>query len=124
MVLAICNRLMLINISMAFHEDILNGFQVTELQSGQSGWHCMRFHQDLLNCFQDIVPKRFCRKLLFYKVQRDIAKTYKEELLFLCSARCLMIFCMKFHQNILNGFRYRADTILQQKLLLANFKGA
>ena len=51
--------------------------------------NCMKFHQDLLNCFQDIVPKRFCRKLLFYKVQRDISKTYKEKLLFLCY---LMIF--------------------------------
>ena len=29
--------LMLVNISMAFHEDILNGFQV------QSGWHCILF---------------------------------------------------------------------------------
>ena len=52
----------------------------------------MKFHQDFLHCFQDIVPKRFCQKLLFYKVQRDITKTYKEELLFFCSAHCLMIF--------------------------------
>ena len=57
---------------------------------------CIKFHQDLLNCFQDVLPKRFCRKLLFYKVQRDITKTYKEELLFLCSARCLMIFIWSF----------------------------
>ena len=27
------HRLMLVNISMTFHEDILNGFQVTDLQS-------------------------------------------------------------------------------------------
>ena len=33
-------RLMLVNISMAFHEDTLNGFQVTELQSGR---HCILF---------------------------------------------------------------------------------
>ena len=46
--------------------------------------NCMKFQQDLLNCFQDTVPKRYCRKLLFYMVQRDITKTYKEELLFLC----------------------------------------
>ena len=50
---------------------------------------------------EDIVPKRFCRKLPFYKVQMDITKTYKEELLFLCSARCLMYdICMKLHQTI------------------------
>ena len=29
------HRLMLVNISMTFHEDILNGFQVTELQNGR-----------------------------------------------------------------------------------------
>ena len=32
--------LLLVNISMTFHEDILNGFQVTELQSGR---HCILF---------------------------------------------------------------------------------
>ena len=31
---------MLVNISMTFHEDLLNGFQVTELQSGR---HCILF---------------------------------------------------------------------------------
>ena len=47
MVLAICTsswliflHILLVNISMPFHEDILNGFQVTELQSGQ---HCILF---------------------------------------------------------------------------------
>ena len=64
----------------------------------------MKFHQDLLNCFQDIVPKRFCRKLLFYKVQRDITKTYKEELL-------SYDICMKVHQNILNGFQVIERTL-------------
>ena len=34
------HRLMLVNISMTFHENILNGFQVTELQSGQ---YCILF---------------------------------------------------------------------------------
>ena len=34
------HRLMLVNISMTFHDDILNGFQVTELQSGR---HCILF---------------------------------------------------------------------------------
>ena len=33
-------RLMLLNISMTFHEDILNGLQVTELQTG---WHYFLF---------------------------------------------------------------------------------
>ena len=34
------HRLMLVNISMTFHEDILNGVQVIELQSGR---HCILF---------------------------------------------------------------------------------
>ena len=33
-------RLMLVNISMTFHEDILNRFQIIELQSGR---HCILF---------------------------------------------------------------------------------
>ena len=57
--------------------------------------NCMKFHQDLFNCFQDIVPNLFCRKLLFYMVQ----KHNKEELLFLCSERYLKYICIKFHQN-------------------------
>ena len=67
----------------------------------------MKFHQDLLNYFQDIVPKRFCRKMLFYKVQKEITKTYKEELLFLLSYDI----CMKFHQNILNDFQVIERTL-------------
>ena len=34
------HRLMVVNISLTFHEEILNGFQVTELQSGR---HCILF---------------------------------------------------------------------------------
>ena len=34
------HRLMVVNISRTFHEDILNGLQVTELQSGR---HCILF---------------------------------------------------------------------------------
>ena len=34
------HHLMVVNISMTFHEDILNGLQVTELQSGR---HCILF---------------------------------------------------------------------------------
>ena len=34
------HRLILVNISMMFHESILNGFQVTERQSGR---HCIMF---------------------------------------------------------------------------------
>ena len=37
------HRLMLVNISLTFHENILIGFQVTELQIGGGGGHCILF---------------------------------------------------------------------------------
>ena len=54
--------------------------------------------------------------------QRGITTNlYRQELRFLCSARCLMMLCisMKFHDNILTVFffSYRADT----KLPFSNF---
>ena len=70
---------------MTFHVDILNGFQVTELQSGR---HCI-----LLSAKA--------------KVQRGITqKIYIQELLFLRSAHRLMLvnISMTFHEDILNGF--------------------
>ena len=71
----------------------------------------MKFHQDLLNCFQDLVPKRFCRKLLFYKVQRDITKTYKEELLFRCALHVVLCYLYEVSSSYLECFlRYRAES--------------
>ena len=51
----------------------------------------MKIHQDLLNCFQDIVPKTILSQTATLQGSRDITTTYKEEVLFLCSARCLII---------------------------------
>ena len=52
------HRLMLVNISMTFHEDILNGFQVTELQSGR---HCFLF---LAFSTNDLTPAGLLRQLI------------------------------------------------------------
>ena len=52
-----------------------------------------------------------------YKVQRDVTqKVSIQELWFLHAACGLMLvnICMKFHEDILNGFSYRADMILSQ----------
>ena len=71
------HRLLLVNISMTTPEDILNGFQVTELQSGRhcilfflyflrSAFHLMlidiymKFHEDILNGFQVTERAQFC----------------------------------------------------------------
>ena len=73
---------MLVNICMKFHEDILNGFKVTELTQ-----FCLR------NCYLQ------SSKGITQKVQI-------QELWFLRSARRLMLvnICMTFHEGILNGF--------------------
>ena len=75
--------IMMVNISMKFHEDILNGFQVRE-------------------------RKRFVTETVTYKVQRGITKKiYIQELWFLRHAHRLMLvnIFMTFHEDILNGFQ-------------------
>ena len=46
------HSLMLVNISMTFHEDILNGFQVTDYRADGIVNISMTFHEDILNGFQ------------------------------------------------------------------------
>ena len=50
----------------------------------------------------------FSHELLFHNVQRSIIQTaYKKELLFLGSARLIMLkICLKFYQDIVNGFKF------------------
>ena len=77
------HRLMLVTISMTFHEDILNGFQVTERTA-------------------------LCSVLGIAKVQRSInKKIYIQELWFLRSKHHLMLvnISMTFHEDNLNGFQ-------------------
>ena len=79
---------MLVNNPMKFHHDILNDFRVTE--------------RTQLEC-------KFC----FFPFQRAITqKICNPELRFLCSARCLMLvnIPVKFHRDILNGFRVTERT--------------
>ena len=68
---------MSVNISMKFHDDILNGFQVTE------------------------------RKLLLTKFKgAELKNIYIQELWFLRSAHCLMLLNISatFHEDTFNGF--------------------
>ena len=61
----------------------------------------------------------------FQVFKEETSKLYKQELWFLYSARRLMILniCMKFQEDIFNGFhvRHRHDFITE--LLLTKFKG-
>ena len=74
--------LMLINIFMKFHECVLNGFWVTE-------------------------RTRPYRKIYYFQFQRAITpKIRNPELRFLhCIRRLMLLYiCVKFHENISNGF--------------------
>ena len=56
-------------------------------------------------------------EMAIFNIQRAITpKIGKPELLFMCSARCLMVFnlCVKFHENMSRGFKVMVRT---QKLL-------
>ena len=52
------------------------------------------------------------------------SKLYKQELWFLCSARRLMILiiCMKFQEDIFNGFHVKHRHDFVTELLLTKFK--
>ena len=83
-------RLMLVNISLTFHDDILDEFQVTELTA--------------LYSVHGIA-----------KIQRGITQNnYIQELWFLRSAHRLMLvnISMTFHEDILGGFQV---TVLQSR---------
>ena len=77
---------MFVNISMTFHEDILNGFQVNRATERMA----------------------FYSVLGIAKVQRGVTQNiYIQELWFLRFAHCLMLvnISMTFHEDILNGFQ-------------------
>ena len=74
----------MVNISMQFHEDILNGFQATER------------------------TRLFLLKLLLTKFKgASLKNIYIQELWFLRSAHCLTLIniSMTFHEDTLNGFQ-------------------
>ena len=96
-------RLMLVNISFTFHENILNGFQVTE--------------RTALNSVLGIATAT-------YKSQRGITqKMYIQALWFLRSAHRLMLIniSMTFHEDILNGFQVTKRKALYSVLGIAIF---
>ena len=75
---------MLVNISLKFHEDILNGLKVIE-------------------------RTQFCHRNCYIQMGITL-KIYIQELWFVRSARRLMLvnISMKFHEDILNGFELQS----------------
>ena len=78
---------MLVNISMKFHENILNGLKVIE-------------------------RTQFCHRNCYLHSKGYNSKTYIQELWFLRSVRRRMLIniSMTFHENILNGFQVTERT--------------
>ena len=92
---------MLVNISVKFHEDILNGLKVIELT-------------------------QLVTETATYKVKRDITlNIYIQELWFLPSAGRLMLvnISMTFHEDILNGFQITERTRFCHSNYLQSSKG-
>ena len=82
---------MMLYISMKFHENILNGFQVIE--------------QSRLRDEQTVGKNNMSPSLSGGDI--ITTKLYRQELRFLCSARRLMMLyiSLKFHENIMKGFQ-------------------
>ena len=126
---------MLVNISMKFHEDILNGLKVIErTQFCHRNYYLQRSKEhNSKNIYPRVMVLSLCTSsflwsfmeiswMVFklqsghelvtetatYKVQRGITKQiYIQELWFLRSAHRLMLvnISMKLHEDILNGFK-------------------
>ena len=72
----------------------------------------MKFHDKFLERFSSY---RADTNLLFSNLKGNNSKMYRQELWFLWSAcRLMMLYiCMKFHENILNGFQVIEQTRLR-----------
>ena len=73
---------------------------------------CVKFHENMSSSFLSYGADR---KIV--NTQRAITpKVGKLELLFMCSAGCLIVFnvCVKFHENMSRGFKVMEPT---QKLI-------
>ena len=84
---------MLVNICMKFHEDTLNGLKVTEQTR-----FCLR------NCYLQSSKGHNSKSI---NTRDMVLACLIQELWFLHSACCLLLVnsCMKFHEDILNGFQ-------------------
>ena len=73
----------------------------------------MKFHEGILNVFLVTERIRPYSKIYYFQFQRAITpKIRNPELWFLRSVRRLMLFyiCIKFHENISNGFGVTEQT--------------
>ena len=67
-------------------------------------YNCMKFHSNSLNNFQ---LTEWTQNCIYHCPRGIILRIYKQELWFLCMTRCLNVLykCIKFHQNIFNGYQ-------------------
>ena len=68
----------------------------------------MKFHEDILKGYKVIERTRFCHRNATYKVQRDITQKYISKSYGSCALHrrpILINISIKFHEDILNGFK-------------------
>ena len=74
---------------------------------------CIKFQENISNSFEVTEGHKYITEITIFKSSKGIIpKVGKPELPFLCSAPCLMMLyiCVKFHQNIWNGFQLTEQT--------------
>ena len=71
---------------------------------------CVKFHENILNCFEVTGQTRVCDKIAIFKCSNDNkSKKCNPELRFLHSAHRLILFniFVKYHENIANGSMFK-----------------
>ena len=74
---------------------------------------CIKFQENISTVFKLQSGHKYITEISIFKVQRAVSpKVGLQELLFLCSAPLLMMFCIcvKFHLNIWNSFQLTERT--------------
>ena len=74
---------------------------------------CMKFHEDIFKGFKVILRTPFCHRNCYLQSSKGHnSKMHIQELRFLCSAcrPVLVNISMKFHEDILNGFKVTEQT--------------
>ena len=88
---------------------------------------CGKFHENISNGFGVTERKEYVVEMAIFNVQRAITpKTSNTELRFLRSARRLIMLniCVKFHEYILNGFEVTQRTrVCGKNCHFSMFKG-
>ena len=87
---------------------------------------CVKFHENILNGFEVTERTRACGKIAIFQCSKAITrKECNPELWFLCSAHRLILLniCLKFHENISNGLELRSGQGFVTDRLTTNANG-